>query len=157
MLHCTWFLKIFCSNTELTIESVVARHRRQFHNTCHCCHCQKHNNYILSSMNTTSNQGSLPSPNDEDSRCGVLAQRDKDTISSHTLSSMSYNLIINGNDDQAKNTMCARGVCEKENCMCLNRKYSDHIRNALNKKGMSSFFSCAKRPKMGIFDVKGTF
>ena len=33
------------SNTELSIETVVAKHRRQMQN-CQCCHCQKHNNYI---------------------------------------------------------------------------------------------------------------
>ena len=48
-------------------------------------------------------------------------------------------IIINGKDDRAKNTRCARGVCEKEHCVCLNRKYSDHIRNALNKKGNKKF------------------
>ena len=98
-------------------------------------------------MNTTSNQVSLPSPNDEDSRCGVLEQRD--------LSSMSYNLIINGKDDRAKIDMCARGVCEKENCMCLNRKYSDHIRNALNKKGNKKFVLAREEFKKSMSNFPG--
>ena len=106
-------------------------------------------------MTTTCNQGSLSSPNDEDSRCGVLEERDKDLTLSHTSSFMSYNLVVNGKDDQTKNTMCARGVCEKESCLCLNRKYSDHIRNALNKKGNKKFVLAREEFKKSMSNFPG--
>ena len=135
-------LTFYFSNTELNMESVVTRHRRQFKN-CQCCHCQNHNNYI---QNYTRNDEkcSLPSPcedPDPEKESNKSYTENVSSAASTTLfSSKSFNFNINGNDWSGDHSMlCTDGIDKKKNYHCLNQKYIGYLESLSSTKRNKTF------------------
>ena len=133
------------SNTELTIESVVTRHRRQFRN-CSCCHCQNHNKYIQTygkAQETTTDMvvKTLPSPTDELNGFHLENSQTSrgNNVSLLSSKSSNFNSIRKEQRDQNNFGCCPDNMNGKENYLCLNKKYLNYLQNCSSTKGNKKF------------------
>ena len=128
----------YFSNTELSIESIVTRHRRQFRN-CNCCHCQNHNNYLhnCEKSQETGMVKTLPSPTN-----GRCEQRSTNPQTSQIDSQSSvicsnFNTILKDSHNQSNHCTHMNG---KESYLCLHKRYLNFLQYSAkdNKKFLSA-------------------
>ena len=143
----------YFSNTELSIESIVTRHRRQFRN-CNCCHCQNHNNYLhnCEKSQETGMVKTLPSPTN-----GRCEQRSTNPQTSQIDSQSSvicsnFNTILKDSHNQSNHCTHMNG---KESYLCLHKRYLNFLQYSASAKDNKKFLSAKEDFKKSLSNFYG--